>query len=41
MTYHGGEVVTTEYGSPGAAVGLHSSIHGDLVDKVSYDFGHC
>ena len=32
-----GEVVTTEYGSPGAAVGLHSSMHGDLVDSVSYD----
>ena len=37
VTYHGGEVVTTKYGSPGAAVGLHSSIHGDLVDNVSYD----
>ncbi len=37
VTYHGGEVVTTEYGSPGAAVGLRSSIHGDLVDKVSFD----
>ena len=37
VTYHGGEVVTTRYGSPGAAVGLRSSIHGDLVDKVSYD----
>ena len=29
VTYHGGEVVTTEYGSPGVAVGLSSSIHGD------------
>ncbi len=37
VTYHGGEVVTTRYGSPGAAVGLRSSIHGDMVDKVSYD----
>ena len=37
VTYHGGEVVTTSYGSPGAAVGLHSSIHGDLVDNVKYD----
>ena len=37
VTYHGGEVVTTEYGSPGAAVGLRSSIHGDLVDNVSFD----
>ena len=41
VTYHGGEVVTTKYGSPGVAVGLSSSIHGDLVDEVSYDFGHC
>ena len=37
VTYHGGEVVTTKYGSPGVAVGLRSSVHGDLVDKVSYD----
>ena len=37
VTYHGGEVVTTSYGSPGAAVGLRSSIHGDLVDNVKYD----
>ena len=37
VTYHGGEVVTTKYGSPGAAVGLHSSVHGDLVDNVSFD----
>ena len=37
VTYHGGEVVTTRYGSPGAAVGLSSSVHGDLVDSVSYD----
>ena len=37
VTYHGGEVVTTEYGSPGVAVGLSSSVHGDLVDNVSYD----
>ena len=37
VTYHGGEVVTTKYGSPGAAVGLRSSIHGDLVDNVKYD----
>ena len=37
VTYHGGEVVTTEYGSPGAAVGLHSSVHGDMVDNVSFD----
>ena len=25
----------------GVAVGLGSSIHGALVDEVSYDFGHC
>ena len=37
VTYHGGEVVTTEYGSPGVAVGLSSSVHGELVDNVSYD----
>ena len=37
VTYHGGEVVSTSYGSPGVAVGLRSSIHGDLVDNVSYD----
>ena len=37
VTYHSGEVVTTEYGSPGAAVGLTSSVHGELVDKVSFD----
>ena len=37
VTYHGGEVVTTKYGSPGAAVGLTSSVHGDMVDKVSFD----
>ena len=37
VTYHGGEVVTTRYGSPGAAVGLRSSVHGDLVDNVSFD----
>ncbi|MYC93666.1 MAG: hypothetical protein F4X14_01730 [Caldilineaceae bacterium SB0661_bin_32] len=37
VTYHGGEVVTTSYGSPGAAVGLSSSVHGTLVDRVSYD----
>ena len=37
VTYHGGEVVTTKYGSPGAAVGLTSSVHGDLVDNVSFD----
>ena len=41
VTYHGGEVATTKYGSPGAAVGLSSSIHGALVDEVSDDFGHC
>ena len=41
VTYHGGEVLTTKYGSPGAAVGLSSSIHGALVDEVSDDFGHC
>ena len=29
VTCHGGEVVTTEYGSPGVAVGLSSSVHGD------------
>ena len=37
VTYHGGEVITTTYGSPGAAVRLSSSIHGDLVDSVNYD----
>ena len=37
VTYHGGEVLTTRYGSPGAAVGLSSSVHGTLVDSVSYD----
>ena len=37
VTYHGGEVVTTKYGSPGVAVGLSSSVHGDMVDKVSFD----
>ena len=37
VTYHGGEVVTTRYGSPGVAVGLSSSVHGDMVDNVSYD----
>ena len=37
VTYHGGEVVTTRYGSPGTAVGLSSSVHGTLVDEVSYD----
>ena len=37
VTYHGGEVVTTNYGSPGGTVGLSSSVHGDLVDSVSYD----
>ena len=37
VTYHGGEVVATSYGSPGAAVGLSSSVHGRLVDRVSFD----
>ena len=37
VTYHGGEVVTTRYGSPGVAVGLRSSVYGDLVDKVRFD----
>ena len=37
VTYPGGEVITTTYGSPGAAVGLSSSVHGALVDSVSYD----
>lgn len=30
-------MITTTYGSPGVAVGLSSSIHGALIDKVSYD----
>ncbi len=37
VTYPGGEVITTTYGSPGVPVGLSSSVHGDLVDEVSYD----
>ncbi len=37
VTYPAGEVITTTYGSPGAAVGLSSSIHGALVDRVNYD----
>ncbi len=35
VTYPGGEVITTTYGSPGAAVGLSSSIHGALVDSIT------
>ncbi len=37
VTYHGGEVVKTKYGSPGVSVGLTSSVHGELVDNVSFD----
>ncbi len=37
VTYPGGEVITTSYGSPGVPVGLNSSIHGALVDSVNYD----
>ncbi len=37
VTYPGGEVITTTYGSPGVAVGLSSSVHGALVDSVNYD----
>ncbi len=37
VTYPGGEVITTTYCSPGAAVGLSSSVHGALVDSVAYD----
>ena len=37
VTYHGGEVVSTSYGSLGVAVGLRSTSYGDLVDNVSYD----
>ena len=37
VTYPGGEVITTTYGSPGVPVELSSSIHGALVDSVNYD----
>ena len=37
LVYHGGEVITTTYGSPGVAVGLSSSVHGVMVDGVKLD----
>ncbi len=37
VTYHCGEDVTTEYGSPDVPVDLKSSVHGALVDTVNYD----
>ena len=37
LVYHGGEVITTTYGSPGVAVGLSSSEHGVMVDGVKLD----
>jgi len=41
VTYPGGEVITTTYGSPGVPVGLSNSVHGALVDSVNYDEAGC
>ena len=37
VTYPASKVITTTYGSPGAAVGLGRSVYGVLVDSVNYD----